>query len=367
MTASGCAIGLIGLPNSGKSTLFNALTRAHAEVAGYPFSTKSSNVGTAVLLDDRLQRLAEAVEAQRVVPEAVTFIDVAGLVKGASEGEGLGNQFLGYIRDVDALAHVVRCFDEPDVAHIYGDIDPVRDIETVSLELILADLTVLERRWGKVARQAKSGDRDAKEEQQLLFEIREALERGEPVRSLALRPEQRDILAATPLLTAKPLIYIANVAEDELAEDGDLEGRVAEQAKQEGVEAITMSARIESELAELDSNEADNFLEDLGLPASALTRLVVAAHRLLGLITFFTIESQETKAWTIRDGASAVEAAGAIHSDMERGFIKAEVAQWQDVVNSGSWQGLRESGHLLIEGRDYRVRDGDVMLFKFAA
>lgn len=367
MAATGCAIGLVGLPNAGKSTVFNALTKAHAEVAGYPFSTKSSNTGTANLPDERLFALAKAVKAERVVPTAVKFVDVAGLVKGASLGEGLGNTFLGVIRDVDALAHIVRCFDDPDVAHVLGGADPVRDIEIVNLELILADLAVVERRLGKVGRQAKSGGREALAEVELLMKVKAALEQGAPARSLRLQPDELMILAPNPLLTMKPLIYVANISEEDLETPNVFAQAVKAHARKEGVEALVISAKIESELAELSEEEADSFLAEMGLLESALDRLVVAAYKLLKLITFFTIESQETKAWTIFEGASASDAAGKIHSDMERGFVKAEVAKWKDVTELGSWQAVREDGRLLVEGRDYRVCDGDVILFKFAA
>ncbi len=360
-------IGIVGLPNVGKSTLFNALTKAGAEVNNYPFTTVGSNIGTAIVPDERLSRIAEITKAAETVPTHIKFLDVAGLVQGASKGEGLGNQFLGHLRGTDALVHVVRCFQDENVTHVDGNIDPVHDIETVSLELILSDLEILGRFLEKCSRAAKRGDKQGADKLEIGRRIETGLNKGQPVRFLHLEPDKKELLDEVDLLTALPVIYLANIAEDDWGkEDNPFLLQVNEQAEKEGAEVVVVSAKIEAEMAELENNEASEFRQELGIEESGLQKLVQAGHRLLGLITFFTVESNKCQAWTIKQGTKAAEAAGKVHSDMERGFIKAEVVFYDDLVQAGSFHHAREQGHLLIEGREYVVRDGDVIYFKFA-
>jgi GTP-binding protein YchF len=361
-------LGIVGLPNVGKSTLFNSLTKAGAEAANYPFCTIDPNVGIVAVPDDRIKRLGELYHTKKVTPAVIEFVDIAGLVKGASKGEGLGNQFLANIREVDAIVHVVRCFEDENVVHVDGSVDPVRDIETINLELIFADLEVLERRISKVARTAKM-DKEAGREMALLKRVKEHLEEGKPASSMELAGEEEEKwFAGYNLLTAKPVIYAANVSEDDLMDDGaSNEGvaKVREYAAQTGSEVFVICAKIESEIAELDDEEKAMFLEDLGISESGLDKLISASYRTLGLMSFLTAGEDECRAWTIRIGTKAPQAAGKIHSDFERGFIKAEVVNYEVLLREGSLAAAREKGLVGMEGKEYVVRDGDVILFRF--
>ena len=361
-------LGIVGLPNVGKSTLFNSLTKAGAEAANYPFCTIDPNVGIVAVPDDRIKRLGELYHTKKVTPAVIEFVDIAGLVKGASKGEGLGNQFLANIREVDAIVHVVRCFEDENVVHVDGSVDPVRDIETINLELIFADLEVLERRISKVARTAKM-DKEAGREMALLKRVKEHLEEGKPASSMELAGEEEEKwFAGYNLLTAKPVIYAANVSEDNLMDDGaSNEGvaKVREYAAQTGSEVFVICAKIESEIAELDDEEKAMFLEDLGISESGLDKLISASYRTLGLMSFLTAGEDECRAWTIRIGTKAPQAAGKIHSDFERGFIKAEVVNYEVLLREGSLAAAREKGLVGMEGKEYVVRDGDVILFRF--
>lgn len=360
-------LGLVGLPNVGKSTLFNALTKAGAAVANYPFTTISPNVGIVPVPDARLQRVAEIIQPQRVVHATLRVVDIAGLVKGASRGEGLGNQFLAHIRDVDAIAMVVRCFEDEDVPHVTPYLDPIEDIETVELELALADLEVLERQLERVKSRAKAHPREHEAELATLESLLQALRAGRMVRQLPLEASQREGLHEVPLLTAKPCLYVANAGEGQLPEGGELAQRVCEKAASQGAEAIVLCARLEAELIEWEPPEAAAYLAEVGLHATGLERLIWAGYRLLDYVTFFTTTGgQEVRAWTLRHGQTALQAAGAIHTDMERGFIRAEVVHYDDLVAAGSLARARESGHLRLEGRDYVVQDGDVIHIRFA-
>ncbi|PTX62425.1 hypothetical protein C8P63_10520 [Melghirimyces profundicolus] len=359
--------GIVGLPNVGKSTLFNAITRAGAESANYPFCTIDPNVGVVDVPDRRLDRLAEIVRPQRVVPTSFQFTDIAGLVKGASKGEGLGNQFLSHIREVDAIIHVVRCFEDENITHVSGQVDPVSDMETINLELILADLESVERRLERVARQKKSGDRNAEKEYNVLEKLREGLVEGKPARRLALEEEELERVKSLNLLTLKKMLIAANVSEEDVAapENNPHVRAVREQASEERAEVVTVSAQLEAEIVELEGDEREQFLADLGLESSGLDRLVAASYRLLGLITFFTAGEKEVRAWTIREGTRAPQAAGQIHSDFERGFIRAEVVAYEDLMKAGSMAGAREQGLLRSEGKEYVMKDGDVVHFRF--
>lgn len=361
-------LGIVGLPNVGKSTLFNSLTKAGAEAANYPFCTIDPNVGVVAVPDERIQLLGKMYKSKKITPAVIEFVDIAGLVKGASKGEGLGNQFLANIREVDAIVHVVRCFEDENVVHVDGSVDPVRDIETINLELIFADLEVLERRISKVARTARM-DKEAGKEMELLKRVKEHLEAGNPASSLETESEEEEKwLAGYNLLTAKPVIYAANVSEDDLLDDGaSNEGvrEVREYAAERGSEVFLICAKIESEIAELDDEEKAVFLEDLGISESGLDKLIRASYRTLGLMSFLTAGEDETRAWTIRIGTKAPQAAGRIHSDFERGFIKAEVVNYKVLLEEGSLSAAREKGLVGIEGKEYVVRDGDVILFRF--
>ena len=361
-------LGIVGLPNVGKSTLFNSLTKAGAEAANYPFCTIDPNVGIVAVPDDRIKRLGELYHTKKVTPAVIEFVDIAGLVKGASKGEGLGNQFLANIREVDAIVHVVRCFEDENVVHVDGSVDPVRDIETINLELIFADLEVLERRISKVARTAKM-DKEAGREMALLKRVKEHLEEGKPASSIEPQSEEEEKwLAGYNLLTAKPVIYAANVTDDDLADDGASNEGVAavrEYAAQTGSEVFVVCAKIESEIAELDDEEKAMFLEDLGISESGLDKLITASYRTLGLMSFLTAGEDECRAWTIKIGTKAPQAAGKIHSDFERGFIKAEVVNYEVLLREGSLAAAREKGLVGMEGKEYVVKDGDVILFRF--
>lgn len=359
--------GIVGLPNVGKSTLFNAITQAGAEAANYPFCTIDPNVGIVQVPDERLQILAEMVNPDRIVPAAVEFVDIAGLVKGASKGEGLGNRFLSHIREVDAIVHVVRCFEDGNVVHVEGSVDPKRDIETIEYELILADLESVEKRWERTSKLLKSGDKKAQAEVQLLDKLKETFDQGRPARTLVFSEEEQEILKSFPLLTAKPVLYAANVSEDGIstADSNPYVQKVKEIAAAEGSGVVVICAKIEAEIAELDPDEKGVFLTDLGLEESGLDRLIRAAFSLLGLMTFFTAGPMEVKAWTIRKGTKAPQAAGVIHTDFERGFIRAEVVSYQDFVKNGGVAGARDKGLVRLEGKDYVMQDGDIVHFRF--
>ncbi len=361
-------LGIVGLPNVGKSTLFNSLTKAGAEAANYPFCTIDPNVGVVPVPDERIVKLGNMYHSKKVTPAVIEFVDIAGLVKGASKGEGLGNQFLANIREVDAIVHVVRCFEDPNVVHVDGKINPLRDIETINLELIFADLEVLERRISKVAKTARM-DKEAGREYEFLKRVKALLEDGQPASALETEDEEeKKLLAGYNLLTAKPVIYAANVAEDDLANDGaDNEGvaAVREFASKSGSKVFVVCAKIEAELSELDDEEKAVFLEDLGLTESGLDKLIKASYETLGLMSFLTAGEDETRAWTIKIGTKAPQAAGKIHTDFERGFIKAEVVNYEVLLREGSLAAAREKGQVGMEGKDYVVQDGDVILFRF--
>jgi hypothetical protein len=356
-------VGIVGLPNVGKSTVFNSLTRAGAEAQNYPFTTIDPNLGVAAVPDGRLDALSETMKSRRVVPATVDFVDIAGLVRGASAGEGLGNQFLGHIRECDAIAHVVRCFVDEDVVHVEGKVDPEGDAETINTELLLADLATVERRLDRVGRAAKGGDAKLKAEAVELEKLLGHLSDGNPARSYPKTDALAEALGT--LITAKPTLYVANVDEESVAEGNEYSARVEELAAREGAEAVRLSARLEAEIVDLGEDEAREYLEMLGLQTTGFQDFVRAAYRLLGLVTFFTSGEKESRAWTVREGSTARTAAGRIHSDMERGFIAAEVGDWEDIVAAGSWSKAKESASIRLEGRDYVVRDGDTALIRF--
>ena len=356
-------VGIVGLPNVGKSTVFNSLTRAGAEAQNYPFTTIDPNLGVAAVPDGRLGALAVAMRSKRVVSATVDFVDIAGLVRGASAGEGLGNQFLGHIRECDAIAHVVRCFEDENVVHVHGGVDPEGDIETIDTELLLADLATVERRLERVGRAAKGGDAKLKAEAAELEKLRDHLSDGDPARSF---PRSETLAEAmSTLITAKPTLYVATVDEESVAEGNSYSSRVEKLAAREGAEAVRISAKLEAEVAELPDDEAAEYLSMVGVETTGFEEFVRSAYRLLGLVTFFTAGEKESRAWTVSKGSTVRQAAGRIHTDMERGFIAAEVGDWEDIVGAGSWARAREEAKVRLEGRDYVVRDGDVVTFRF--
>ena len=361
-------LGIVGLPNVGKSTLFNSLTKAGAESANYPFCTIDPNVGVVAVPDERLKLLGDLYHSKKVTPAVIEFVDIAGLVKGASKGEGLGNQFLSNIREVDAIVHVVRCFEDSNVVHVDGNVNPLRDIETINLELIFSDLEILERRITKVAKGARM-DKDQAKELAMLERVKERLEDGKLAIGFETEDEdEEEYFKNLNLLTAKPVIYAANVGEEDLTNDGaDNAGvqAVREYAKETGSEVFAICAQIEEEISELDDEERQMFLDDLGLKESGLEKLIRASYHLLGLMSFLTSGEDETRAWTIKQGTKAPQAAGKIHTDFERGFIKAEVVNYKDLLENGSLAAAREKGLVRMEGKEYVVQDGDVILFRF--
>lgn len=359
--------GIVGLPNVGKSTLFNAITQAGAEAANYPFATIDPNVGIVEVPDERLNKLTELVKPKKTVPTAFEFTDIAGIVKGASKGEGLGNQFLSHIRQVDAICQVVRCFVDDNITHVSGKVDPIDDIEIINLELILADLETVNKRFQRVEKLARQKDKEAVIEHEILVTLKEGLEAERPVRALEFTDEQWKIVKGLHLLTSKPILYVANVSEDEVGDADSNENvqKVRDYAAKENAEVIVICAKIEEEISELDPEEKDMFLEDLGIEESGLDKLIKASYSLLGLATYFTAGEQEVRAWTFRKGIKAPQAAGIIHTDFERGFIRAETVSYSDLVEAGSMGHAREKGKVRLEGKEYIVQDGDVIHFRF--
>lgn len=360
-------VGIVGLPNVGKSTLFNAITKAGAEAANYPFCTIEPNVGVVDVPDARLGVLADMFKSRKVIPAAMRFVDIAGLVAGASKGEGLGNKFLSHIRETDAIAQVIRCFDDPNITHVAGSIDPVRDIEIINTELCLADLETVDKRLQRIAKIAKSGDKEARAEVPVLERMSEALTEATPVRALDLSDDELDMLKELNLLTIKKSLFVANIAEDEISDYSQNEyvKQVQAYAEKEGSAVVVVSASIESEIAELSDDEATAFLDDLGVSESGLDKLIKASYSLLGLINFFTAGETETRAWTITKGTKAPQAAGKIHSDIEKGFIRAEIVSYDDLIACGSQNAAKEKGLVRLEGKDYVMQDGDVTYFRF--
>lgn len=358
-------LGVVGLPNVGKSTLFNAITKAGAESANYPFCTIEPNVGVVAVPDKRLDKLAALYNSKKVTPTYLEFVDIAGLVKGASKGEGLGNKFLSHIREVDAIVHVVRCFDDPNITHVDGSIDPLRDIETIELELIFADMESVSKKINKARTSAKCGDKKFIEEAEFLEKIYANLESGKPIRQMGFDGDELEYVKNLFLLTTKPVIYCANIAESEIGIENDYVKSVKQYAVENNSEVIVLSAKIEEDLASLDNDERELFAAELGIAESGLDKLVTACYKLLGLISYLTAGEKETRAWTIIKGTKAPGAAGKIHSDFEKGFIRAEIVDWRTLLELGSYTAAKEKGKVRSEGKEYVIQDGDVVLFRF--